>query len=241
MWVDLREGVSYVRRNVWLWGTFLSATFTYLLFVGPTEVLLPYIVKTELGGSAAALGLILTSGGLGAIVAAVTWAGPGFPAASSPSCTSPGPSPPSPSPATAWPPPPGSSPPHAYSSTASRPPAPSPGPPRSNAWFPDDCSAASRAWTGSSPRHCCRCRTPRSAPVTSWIGVRQTLVGAGVLGAVVTIGFLFLPGMRLPESRPGRTGPAGTVPTASSAWGHRRERAPGGALHRRPWSRRPSI
>jgi hypothetical protein len=39
------------------------------------------------------------------------------------------------------------------------------------------------------------------APVTSWIGVRHTLVGAGLLGAVVTIGFLFLPGMRVPEKQ----------------------------------------
>jgi hypothetical protein len=37
------------------------------------------------------------------------------------------------------------------------------------------------------------------APIASLIGVRNTLVGAGVLGAVVTIGFLFLPGMRAPE------------------------------------------
>jgi len=36
-----------------------------LLFVGPTEVLLPYVVKHELGGSATALALVLTSGGPG--------------------------------------------------------------------------------------------------------------------------------------------------------------------------------
>ena len=38
-----------------------------------------------------------------------------------------------------------------------------------------------------------------AAPVSSWIGVRETLLGAGLLGAAVTFGFLFLPGMRGPE------------------------------------------
>src|SRR4029453_9493887 len=41
-----------------------------------------------------------------------------------------------------------------------------------------------------------------AAPVASLIGVRQTLVAAGALGAGVTFGFLFLPGMRQPQSRP---------------------------------------
>ncbi len=38
-----------------------------------------------------------------------------------------------------------------------------------------------------------------AAPVAAWLGVRTTLLGAGLLGAVVTFGFLFLPGMRGPE------------------------------------------
>ena len=48
---DLREGFSYVRRHVWLWGTFASAGVAYLLFMGPSEVLLPFMVKHVLGGS----------------------------------------------------------------------------------------------------------------------------------------------------------------------------------------------
>jgi hypothetical protein len=38
--------------------------------------------------------------------------------------------------------------------------------------------------------------------MVSLIGVRATLISAGVLGAVVTFAFLFLPGMRIPEDRP---------------------------------------
>jgi MFS family permease len=68
---DVRQGLRYVRRHVWLWGTFLSATFTYLLFVGPTQVLLPYIVRNTLHGSAADYGLVLAAGGVGALIGAV--------------------------------------------------------------------------------------------------------------------------------------------------------------------------
>ena len=40
----------YVRGHAWLWATFASAAVAYLLFMGPAEVLLPFIVKNELGG-----------------------------------------------------------------------------------------------------------------------------------------------------------------------------------------------
>jgi DHA3 family tetracycline resistance protein-like MFS transporter len=67
---DIREGFGFVRRHVWLWGTFLAATFAYLLFVGPTEVLVPFVVKHELAGSAGELGLVFAVGGLGAVTGA---------------------------------------------------------------------------------------------------------------------------------------------------------------------------
>jgi DHA3 family tetracycline resistance protein-like MFS transporter len=67
---EIREGFAYVRGNVWLWGTFLAATFAYLSFMGPAEVLLPYLVKNQLHGSAHDLGFVFTAGGVGAIGAA---------------------------------------------------------------------------------------------------------------------------------------------------------------------------
>ncbi|HXY71489.1 MAG TPA: MFS transporter [Actinomycetota bacterium] len=67
---DIREGFAYVRAHTWLWGTFAAATIAYLLFMGPTEVLLPFLVKNQLGGSARTLGFIFASGGVGAIGAA---------------------------------------------------------------------------------------------------------------------------------------------------------------------------
>ncbi|HET7429306.1 MAG TPA: MFS transporter [Gaiellales bacterium] len=68
---DLRRGFAFVRDNVWLWGTLVSAAFAYLLFLGPVEVLLPYVVKNGLHGSAAELGLVFAVGGLGSVGAAV--------------------------------------------------------------------------------------------------------------------------------------------------------------------------
>ena len=63
----LKEGLRFVRGRVWLWGTLLSAAITYLVFLGPAEVLLPFVVKNDLHGSAGTLGLVLAAGGLGAV------------------------------------------------------------------------------------------------------------------------------------------------------------------------------
>ena len=76
---QLREGLSYVRRHVWLWGTLVSAGIAYLLFMGPSEVLVPYIVKNELGGSGAELGLVLGAGGLGSVACALVMTRSGLP------------------------------------------------------------------------------------------------------------------------------------------------------------------
>src|SRR5438093_8001830 len=66
----LKEGLRFVRQRVWLWGTLLSAAIAYLVFLGPAEVLLPYLVKNELHASAGTLGLVLAAGGRGAVGAA---------------------------------------------------------------------------------------------------------------------------------------------------------------------------
>ena len=76
---EVRDGFRYVRSHVWLWGTFLAATIAYLLFWGPTEVLLPFIVRNQMGGQARDLGFILAVGGMGAIFAAVLMGSRGKP------------------------------------------------------------------------------------------------------------------------------------------------------------------
>jgi MFS family permease len=79
---DLREGWRYVRGQVWLWGTFASAGVAYLLFMGPAEVLLPFMVKHVLSGSGVQLGLVLGAGGLGSVGCALVMSRSGLPARS---------------------------------------------------------------------------------------------------------------------------------------------------------------
>ena len=76
---DIRTGLVYVRRHVWLWATFVTAAVAYLLFMGPAEVLLPYLVKNELGGRAADLGLVFAAGGIGSVGCAVVLGQRGLP------------------------------------------------------------------------------------------------------------------------------------------------------------------
>ena len=75
----LMAGLRFVRRRVWLWGTLLSAAVAYLAFLGPTEVLLPYVVKNDLHASARDLGLVFAAGGLGAVGAALLMGQRGHP------------------------------------------------------------------------------------------------------------------------------------------------------------------
>jgi MFS family permease len=71
VWHDVREGLAYVRRRTWLWGAMVSATVVLLVYLGPYEVLVPFIVKNGLHGSAGALGLVYAAGGVGAIAVSV--------------------------------------------------------------------------------------------------------------------------------------------------------------------------
>jgi len=68
---DVGEGFTFVRRNPWCWATLLAAMFSLLVFIGPMQVLLPYLVKNELGLGAESLGFIYAVSGVGSIVAAL--------------------------------------------------------------------------------------------------------------------------------------------------------------------------
>jgi DHA3 family tetracycline resistance protein-like MFS transporter len=76
---DVGAGLRYVRSHVWLWGTFAAAAVAYLLFMGPTEVLVPFVVKNTLHGSAADLGLVFAAGGFGSVACAAAFAQQGLP------------------------------------------------------------------------------------------------------------------------------------------------------------------
>jgi DHA3 family tetracycline resistance protein-like MFS transporter len=76
---DIRAGFAYIRGHVWLWATFASAAIAYLLFMGPVEVLLPFLIKSDLHGSASDLGLVFAAGGIGSVLCAVVLGQRGLP------------------------------------------------------------------------------------------------------------------------------------------------------------------
>lgn len=71
MWNDLTEGLRFVRRHTWLWVCMAAATVSLLFTWGPWDVLVPYVVKNDLHGSAASLGVVYGAGGLGAVAVAL--------------------------------------------------------------------------------------------------------------------------------------------------------------------------
>lgn len=196
---ELREGFAFVRSKPWLGATFLAATFTYMLFLGPTEVLLPYLVKNELGGEANDLGLILAAGGVAALCAAFVVGQTGLPRRTMTFTY------------LAW----------TVATLAVA------GYGLAHTRWQAMAAAAiigafetlgAVAWTTTKQR-----RVPGellgrvssfdwfisialvpvsyalTAPVAAAFGTRATLIGAGVIGATVTFGFLFLPGVRDPD------------------------------------------
>lgn len=76
---DLREGLRFVRERTWMWATLAGAALFLLLTYGPFEVLLPYIIRNDLGGNAATFGTVLAAGGLGSIAAALVLSRTGAP------------------------------------------------------------------------------------------------------------------------------------------------------------------
>ena len=79
MWRDLGEGFAYVRAHAWLWGTLVGAALFLLFTFGPFEVLLPYIIRNDLGGGAGTFGTVLAAGGAGSFVGAVMIGRTGLP------------------------------------------------------------------------------------------------------------------------------------------------------------------
>ena len=66
---DARQGFAYVASRPWLWGPILTASIAQLLYAGPNQALVPYLVKFELHASASAFGVVLACGGLGTVAA----------------------------------------------------------------------------------------------------------------------------------------------------------------------------
>jgi MFS family permease len=204
----VREGLSFIRGRVWLWGTLVAAAAAYLVFLGPSEVLLPYVVKNELHASAGDLGLVFAAGGVGAVGAALWMGQRGHPRRD----------------VTVM-----------YATWTLATLAIAGYGLATAAWqlmlvclvFNALETAGTIVWATVKQRHVPSRFLGRvssldwmisigllpisfalTAPVAGAIGVRATLIGAGLVGAAITLAALFLPGMRDIESSEGRSGGA---------------------------------
>ena len=196
---ELREGFAFIRSRRWLWVTFVAATFTYLLFLGPTEVLLPYLIKNELGGDAHDFGLVLAAGGVSALATAFVIGQTGLPrravtftylawAVATLAVAGYGLA------HTRW---------QAMSVAALISGFETLG---AVAWMTTKQRLIPRELLGrvsSFDWFISIALVPVSflvtAPVAAAIGVRETLIGAGVIGGAITFGCLFVPGVRDPD------------------------------------------
>jgi MFS family permease len=198
----LSDGWRFVRANVWLWGTLLSAAIAYLAFLGPTETLVPFMVKDVLHGSATDLGLVFAAGGIGAVGAAVVVGQRGQPRRD-----------------ITW---------MYLCWTAATLAVVGYGLGRTIPQLMLACllfnaleAAGTIMWATIKQRHVPSSLLGRissldwlisisllpvsfaiTGPVASVVGVRATLVGAGLIGAAATFGALFIPGMRDVEGTP---------------------------------------
>jgi DHA3 family tetracycline resistance protein-like MFS transporter len=203
---DIVAGLRYIRSHVWLWATFASAAVAYLLFMGPAEVLLPYIVKNELHASAADLGIVFAAGGVGSVGCAVVLGQRGLPRRDITFMY------------VAW----------TLATIAIA------GYGLATAvWqlmlaslaFNALETAGTIVWATAKQRHVPPELLGRvssldwlisigllplsfafTGPVTAAIGAQATLIGAGLIGGAVTLAALYLPGMRDPESADGDLG-----------------------------------
>jgi DHA3 family tetracycline resistance protein-like MFS transporter len=71
MRVEIAAGFRFVRSQPWLWASLAAAALGLLLYYGPLEVLLPYLVRNDLDAGAGGFGAILAATGIGAIVIAI--------------------------------------------------------------------------------------------------------------------------------------------------------------------------
>lgn len=76
---EIGEGFGYIRSKPWIWATLVSAMFSLLVFIGPVEILVPYVIKNKLALGPDSLGLIFAVGGVGSLVMSVLIGALGLP------------------------------------------------------------------------------------------------------------------------------------------------------------------
>ena len=76
---EAKEGFDYVRGHRWLFASLFGAALANFFGIAPLGVLLPVLVRTDLHGSAFALGLVFAAGGAAGVLASLVVARLGSP------------------------------------------------------------------------------------------------------------------------------------------------------------------
>lgn len=76
---SVREALAWGRTQPWFWATLLAVALSIMTTLGPVEVLLPLVVRRDLGLGAGAYGTVLALGGLGGVVGGVAMGQRGLP------------------------------------------------------------------------------------------------------------------------------------------------------------------
>jgi MFS family permease len=71
---DMREGLVYMVHTPWLLATLLFASLMILVMMGPLEVLIPFLVKDELGGGPSDHSFVLAGFGIGGALGSLAMA-----------------------------------------------------------------------------------------------------------------------------------------------------------------------
>ncbi|MGH2694020.1 MAG: MFS transporter, partial [Actinomycetota bacterium] len=66
---EIAEGFRFIRSRTWLWAGLAATAIGLLAFSGPWQVLVPFVVRNQMGGDAGDFALVLGAAGAGAIVA----------------------------------------------------------------------------------------------------------------------------------------------------------------------------
>ncbi len=72
--VDVREGFVYMVRTRWLLATLLFASLMILAMMGPFEVLIPFLIKDQLGGGPGDHALVFVAFGIGGALGSMAMA-----------------------------------------------------------------------------------------------------------------------------------------------------------------------
>jgi MFS family permease len=68
---EIKEGIAYVRSETWIWVALVTATVSLFCVWGPWETLMPLVITRDLSGSGVDLALVFAAGGLGSVLVGV--------------------------------------------------------------------------------------------------------------------------------------------------------------------------